>query len=281
MRSIGKDEIEFCVNQIRLNGYTVLENYLQSAQLLDQKIDRLFDFRSERFAELRSYQLPEGVQRKSLQEDDFIHHLPVYDVLFARLSVEGDHQEIIRDILNDKFYGIEPGVIPNYNLGMFNARRGHSALPWHNDVRFQHSSCETFSLQTFFSLEDMDSCNGTLCVVPESHFLGTYPRYPRDFDSCEILGLKSGDLVIFDSRLHHCTIVGNNNLLNIPWTILGTYRSWWLKQNFDYYGYFCDYKNTHPHRFSQSQLAILGGNSHVDMNLHRSVSLRRRAADIE
>ena len=282
-RPIDKHEIKSHIKNIEKEGYSVIKSLILpiKQEKVAKSIEELYLTNRQEFDELSRNQLPAGKQRESLEKDEVINHLPIYDNLFAKMSVEGDHHEIIRLFLNDKYYGIESNSMPNYNLAQFSARKGHSRLEWHNDIRFQHTCREIFSLQVFISLEKMNIDNGTLCVVPGSHLTGIYPSYPEEFNDYNAIDLESGDAIIFDSRIHHSTKVEKQNG-NHPWTILGTYRSWWLKQTFDYFGYLNEKNKSSSNGevFSKSELAIFGGNAYVDQNPNQSLSVRRRTIDI-
>jgi len=125
-------------------------------------------------------------------------------------------------------------------------------------------------MQVFIALEEMNGCNGALCVVPKSHHSMQLPNI--NYESLEneiILDLKPGDIVIFDSRMWHRTRSEKNS--KGAWSILLTYRCWWLKQQFDL---FALTKKFHS-LLSDNQKLILGGCSIPSVDIFSTSSMRR------
>ena len=108
-RPIDKHEIKSHIKNIENEGYSVIKSLILpiKQEKVAKSIEELYLTNRQEFDELSRNQLPAGKQRESLEKDEVINHLPIYDNLFAKMSVEGDHHEIIRLFLNDKYYGIE------------------------------------------------------------------------------------------------------------------------------------------------------------------------------
>ena len=228
--------------EIKSLGYTILKNYVSNNYInqVTNELVRIHSFiKDDSFKGFES-SLPRGDQGECLKNDINICHLPIYSKIFINMGLNGDHLKILKNILNDIHYQLIPNKFPNFILAQMNARIGLNNLPCHNDVRLQMPGEKTFSVQGFLALDELSEKNGTLKLVPKTHTSGSYPNHKTTNESEVLnLSLNSGDLVLFDSRLHHATATNNNH--DHVWTILYTYRSWWVKPQFDFWRYFENY----------------------------------------
>ena len=147
------------------------------------------------------------------------------------MATTGAHLNVIREFLNDPHYQVIPADDFNFILAQQNARNGMSALPFHVDVRLQTPGESCWSMQTFLSLDKLDELNGALKVRPSTHLFPDMPDSSKNYKDAISINTDPGDLIIFYSKLHHSTAPNTNK--KSGWTILTTYRSWWVKQQFD------------------------------------------------
>ena len=159
----------------------------------------------------------------------------------------------------------------NFILAQLNAREGRVALPFHVDTRMCTIGPTTFSLQGYLSLGATYSSNGGLKVVPGSHTSGAFPNSAMDYPEAVSLCLNPGDLVLFSSELYHATSACLKDE-SPTWTILFTYRCWWVKQQYDI-------QSIVPKQWWQqmtpNQKLILGACSRVGDDIYGTLSSRK------
>tara|TARA_Y100001968_G_C19418254_1_gene750217 strand:+ start:366 stop:1238 length:873 start_codon:yes stop_codon:yes gene_type:complete len=268
-------EISNYSKELKSNGFLILRKYLKNNHLkvICSELNKIYSFlKDDSFNGLES-SLPVGEQYDCLKNDLNINHLPIYSKTFLSLALGGQHLNILRNILNDFHYNLIPNDLPNFILAQMNARVGFNSLPWHNDVRFQSPGEKTFSVQGFLTLDQLNENNGTLFIMPRTHIEGTYPNKNQIQEAKVVkLELEPGDFVLFDSRLHHCT--SRNKTTKKVWTILFTYRSWWVKPQFDFWRYFEANKSCIAHLNSLERL-MLGECSYSPYDPRESTSIRR------
>lgn len=278
-RVLGNNEINEHIANFKKFGYTILKEYLNPDKhnFIKNEIDRISNYHEKDPYDGAIKSLPKGEQKDSLSYDNTVPHLPIYNPIFIKLATRGFHHYILKYFINDNFYKIIDNKIPNYCLAHFVARKGKKPLNWHTDVRLQIPGDKTFSIQGFLPLNRMDSSTGSFCLIPSSNKTGKYPDEnmisESDFKELE---LKAGDLLLFDSRIHHSTSVKSTEYF--PWTLLYTYRCWWVKPGFDYWRYFTNNKSCLSNLESLDRV-ILGQSSEIPFDPRDSVSARKPIID--
>ena len=86
------------------------------------------------------------------------------------------------------------------------------------------------SMQMIFSLNGQSEANGCTKIVPGSHKAGNFPNREMT-DIATPLICDAGDAIIWDSRLWHGA--GQNVNKTDRWSLVATFRPWFMKQNFD------------------------------------------------
>ena len=270
---LNDKQITECIEDIKKKGYSIIRGYLKKEHIQDvqSKIDFIHNFLIGNGYKSLESSLPLSYLKSKEISVLLINHIPIYQKLFLEMSVKGSHLKILTELLNDKFYGLIPVELPNFILSEMNARKTYKPLPWHNDVRYQTKQLETYSCQCFMSLENVNSTNGTLSVIPNSHLLGCYPTDVNE-NQIENLELDAGDFVIFDSRIYHAT----SNLITAqsPWTIVSQYRSWWVKPLFNYWRFFMSSPKSIS-GLNPIERSILGENSEPPYDPMESNSARK------
>ena len=128
-------------------------------------------------------------------------------------------------------------------------------------------------MQGFVPLLKMNSNTGTFCLIPTSNVKGVYPQIDSlEHNKVLELDFNIGDFLMFDSRIHHSTSV--NSAIEQPWTLLFTYRSWWVKPGFDYWRYFSNNQSCIS-SLNPLDRVILGQSSAIPFDPRESVSSRR------
>ena len=231
-RLIPPDEINYFVHKIDTEGYCVINNYLLPDKLtsLNADMEDCFKLFSSNF-DNNGYPAPVGIQ-SVIREDRMINNVFHFNRSVLEMATAGSHLDVVKPFLNDPFYKLVPKEDPNFILAQLNAREARVALPFHVDTRMCSLGPTTWSLQGYLSLGATNIRNGGLQVIPGSHTSGTFANSKADCHGSVSLSLNPGDLVIFSSELHHATTACLPNEVPV-WTILFTYRCWWVKQQYD------------------------------------------------
>ena len=254
--------------QLKRDGYIVLKKYYD-LQLVD-KLKKLIAYNKNLINDVNYKEIiaPLGYQ-KLIKNDEILNNLPYYDICFLNTATEGLHLDIIGEILNDPHYGLIPKEKNNFILGQSNARNNLNSLPFHNDVRLKTPGDKTWSLQTMLSLDKLTSNNGCLIIRPFSHLSDIFPNITQNYNDGEHIETSPGDLIVFYSKLDHAT--ASNNSQQSSWSILNTYRSWWVKPQFDFHNMI---KKEYINQITIEQYYMLGGCSIPSSNQISSASMR-------
>lgn len=231
-RDIPADEAAALARALEKDGYCVIRSYVLPEKLtgLNADMETCFSQFSANFGK-DGYVAPVGIQ-SVIREDRVVNNVFHFHRQVLEMATAGRHLEVVKPFLNDPFYGLIPKEDPNFILAQLNAREGRVALPFHVDTRMCTAGPSTWSLQGYLSLGPTHAGNGGLRVVPGSHASGVFPDYTKDYPEAVNLALDPGDLVLFSSQLHHATTACAEGQAP-AWTILFTYRCWWVKQQYD------------------------------------------------
>jgi len=270
-RHIPPSEVAALVLNIQTSGYCVIKSYVLPDNQISLNVDMEDCFRkfSANF-DTEGYVAPVGIQ-SVISKDRIINNVFQFHRQVLEMATAGSHLDVVKPFLNDPFYKLVPKEDPNFILAQFNARAGRVALPVHVDTRMCTLGPTTWSLQGYLSLGATHSENGGLQVVPGSHTSGTFPNSMADCPELLSLSLNSGDLVLFSSELHHATTACLPAQSPV-WTILFTYRCWWVKKQYDI-------ELMVPHAWWQeltpNQKLIAGACSRVSCDVYDSSSSRK------
>lgn len=187
-----EDDLQGIGNFFKENGYVVVKNIsdVKNRTSLVQLIDEIME---SKIAETRR-----------LGFMDLYH-----DDILAQLRQDPRIYTVFSEILGTKKLWVVFDRVIHQKID-----EDEDALPPHVDQN-PIKNPEFFNVQAMIALSDMDESTGTLAVIPKSHLF--FPRYTawaalkdgyveyRDDDLPLFVGLrlKSGELVIWDSRTTH------------------------------------------------------------------------------
>lgn len=214
------------IHQIQLEGYTILKKAVLPTiveDLLNFVSNFTYNFEEQKF-------LADNQQRlNAYGRNVFNIALKRPDAL--KLFIRNLPGEIMRGILNDKYYAAIPNELPNYILRSMILRSSMGAMPYHIDSFIPHQGNYTSVLQVALFLNESNIDNGCTLVVPQSHNSGEYAPQGNNPNAIP-LPAEAGDIVIWDSRLWHATL--ENKSKKDRWALVGTFCRWYIKQGFDY-----------------------------------------------
>ena len=222
LRELSSGDIADHVADINYSGFTVVKNFLPkdvTATLLD-----LVHRYSENKKSLVNISSNQAL-------DDYVYHLQYKDERFIHIFGESNILKILQPFLNDPYYSQIPKDQPNFLLAYYNARSSVAPLDLHIDSYIPLISQFTTSMQISVSLCGQSKHNGATIVVPGSHNLNQFPDRSANLQGVQTIECDAGDAIIWDSRLWHGAL--ENRSGKKRWSLVGTFRPWWAKQNFD------------------------------------------------
>lgn len=225
MRELDTTMIDRAVQEVQVFGYTIIQEALSEETRLS-----LLELVEAHHEVAKPALAASGVSANQAQ-DKYVYHLQFKHRLF--LDILSDWQSglrILRPFLQDPYYRQLPEDTNNFLLSYYNARSSVAALPLHIDNYVPSLGDYPNSMQIVFSLNGQNSNNGATIVVPGSHQSGRYPDRSLT-DKAYSLECAPGDAIIWDSRIWHGAAENMNGLDR--WSLVATFRPWFLKQNFD------------------------------------------------
>lgn len=214
------------IDAVHQEGYVLIKQAVAQAVVKD-----LLDFSC-------NFQYTEDEQASLLRNQQRLNGYGqnVFNVAMKRpdtvpIFIRGVQGEVMKGLLNDRFYAAIPQHLPNYILRSMLLRSSLGAMPYHIDSFIPYAGDETTVVQSILFLNDSKIDNGCTLVVPRSHQTGEYA--PQGENPAAIpLEAEAGDIVIWDSRLWHATL--ENKARRSRWALVGTFCRWYIKQGFDY-----------------------------------------------
>lgn len=191
--------ISLIVEQIRLNGFAIIENILHQKKVSDviNEVDVLYDQEIEN----------EGINNLKKINDlgvlrsPFLLSKKISDIIFSKTVLD-----INKAFFNDQF-------ILHVNRAIINSKKfSHPATTWHREPPYQNFTTNEPVALTFVHFLDKNSQeNGGLKILKASH---KWPYFPsQDFvnRNQEIPEIKKGSLLVFDSALFHSASKNNSS----------------------------------------------------------------------
>jgi ectoine hydroxylase-related dioxygenase (phytanoyl-CoA dioxygenase family) len=222
MRIIQTDEIEQKLKELKIYGYTVVSDYLDS-----DSVEKLLTLTNQLY-DPKNHKVFQGRPEREL-DDKMVYNLQNKDKVYIDLLSESFLTKILTENLNDPFYKHIPPEEPNYILSFYNARSSGPKLDLHTDTFVPSPGEKTWLMQAAFVLEDSSVENGCTILVPGSHISGKF--VDRKLVKLEYIEVKAGALVIWDSRIWHGTT--ENTTKKSRWSLIATFSTWWVKQRSD------------------------------------------------
>jgi len=216
-------DIDVAAHNRRLDvlGYTMIPGFLDP--------DRAEGLRSRAIELHAEVKATPGRAAPRPELEGVVPNLQNYDRMFIDILSDVRLEALLMPRLNDPYYAPIPADAPNYILGELIARSSTKALPLHLDSWMPAAGNQTWMVQVVFALEDRDEAEGCSVVVPGSHQSGSYPD--RQLETVHPVPVRTGDLVIWDSRLWHAS--RDRTSARPGWIVLATFQRWWVKPRFD------------------------------------------------
>lgn len=182
---------DLSLEELRINGFSVLENILNSEELNDCRIrlDAIYEKQKLNFGEQNL---------KIINETNLVRCPLIYDEFFLKIATNLTVLDIVKRILGDYFIlHLQNGIINKPG-------EEHHQSSWHRDLPYQNFVIsKPLAVGALFCIDEFTSESGSTFVLPHSHRVEDVPspQYIKRF-SKQILA-EAGSVILFDSMLFH------------------------------------------------------------------------------
>ena len=221
-RDLSEAEIDRCIADIGILGYSKIEGFLPPDALADQQARLHRQVEAHRGAAYPGYS-------EFRPEDEQVFNLQNKEKAFLDPLGAPGLERILMAFLSDPHYPALPADAPNYILGEYIARASGTPLKLHIDAWMAAPGPATWMMQLAIALDDRTEANGCSLVVPGSHRSGSLSE--RDYKGTTPLPMKAGDAALWDSRLWHGALPNTSG--RQAWSLIATLQRWWVKPRFD------------------------------------------------
>lgn len=213
-------DLDCHVEQLRLDGYMVLENVLNECELNFARKQIDFIYRQQ-IDEVGDEQVLEKIRDKN-----FARCLLAYNEFFlTRVAANERVLEVVNRILGEHYIlmlqnGILNKPYPNQNS---------NACAFHRDLNYQHfTSSRPLSVSALFCIDNFTEKTGATCVVPYTHKSEKCPSEYYIRKNQKSIDAKAGSVIIFDSMMYHRA--GKNTSGNVRRAVNNMYVLPFIKQ---------------------------------------------------
>ena len=213
-------DIEKHVEELYLNGYTILENVLDEKDLdiARRKIDVIYQ---RQINELGDEHLLEKIK-----DSNFARCLLAYDKFFlTKVAANKRVIEIINKALGDYYVLMLQNAIINQPYSYQNS----NACAFHRDLNYQHfTSSRPLSISALFCIDHFTEKTGATCILPYTHKTEKCPSEHYIQNNEKVVTATAGSVIIFDSMMYHRA--GRNTSDNVRRAINNMYVLPFIKQ---------------------------------------------------
>lgn len=188
----NEDEDDFCVEEIRQIGYTVIPSgySAEELQLIREKLDAIY-----------------ATQIKELGGEEKLKQ--INDANVARCTVEYDHY-FVKLAAHPRLLSIgrklmaAPFILMSQNGIINRPDDEHYQVTWHRDLNYQHFVCSRpLAMSALYCIDEFSDVTGATAVIPASHSLEAFPspEYIRKHETT--VSAPAGSIIVFDAMLYH------------------------------------------------------------------------------
>lgn len=214
-----QNSIDFHIEELKINGFSVLENVLNVEQLKNcrLKLDEVYQTQLTAFGEENLVKIKEqNIARAPL----------VYDEFFLDIACNERVLSVVEAMIGNYFIlHLQNGIINKPN-------EEHHQSSWHRDLPYQNFVISTpLAIGALYCIDHFTAESGSTFVLPHSHRVETIPsnQYIEKF-SKQVFA-EAGSVILFDSMLFHKA--GYNSSDFIRRAINNVYTVPILKQQID------------------------------------------------
>tara|TARA_B110001454_G_C12706986_1_gene429039 strand:- start:1135 stop:1956 length:822 start_codon:yes stop_codon:yes gene_type:complete len=217
------------INQIKNQGYTILENVLteQECELYKSMLNR--DHKKYSPKHIKSTDTDHGLNNKD--QEEIVYNLHNKDMKYFDLCDHPKVIPIVKEILQEGSYqNSQP-----FNLLGFDARNpsmNTKPQQLHLDSNLPGQGGYPLIIVALFMLDDFTKESGTTRIVPGSHLRSDYAENDKTYDEEISVEASKGSVLIFNGAIWH----GGGGKLNNEsrWAVLPSYGRWFIKPAFNF-----------------------------------------------
>lgn len=184
--------LEFQIEQIRMQGYTILTECYTEEQLekIRSGIDNVYQTQVD---EVGNEQM-----LYDIGDADIARQLLAYDEDFLEYATNPRLLDIMSHFLGKNY------VLYQQNGNIHKPNVAHTSVPWHRDLTFFHYySSRPLAISTVHIIDDYTEESGGLYFLPGSHKFNEFPSFEYVEDNRRFITAKAGSIVVFDSMCFH------------------------------------------------------------------------------
>jgi len=219
-QSSCKNDIDLYVEEIKINGFTIIENILTNEEIsiYRNKIDKIYKHQEDSF----------GLDKlKSIKEKDMCRIPLKYDEYFIHIATKDIVLEIVKRFLGN-FY-----ILSLQNAIINRPNEIHHQSSWHRDLPYQNFTISNpISINALFCIDDFSKETGATMLVPYTHNMEILPSDEYIEKHAISSKAKAGSVIIFDSMLFHKGGYNSSNIIRRA--INQQYQIPLLKQFYDF-----------------------------------------------
>ncbi len=197
-QTVVDNTIDLKVEELRLNGFTVLHNIFSSEAMREAGValDGLLNRQTDEAG---------GKQNMQRANDDDLVRCPLaYSSFFLEFATCPIVVEIIRKVLGETFVLLmQNGIINRSENKQYQVR-------WHRDMNYQHwTSSKILAVNFLICLDKFYAEGGSTWVIPGSHLHGAFPSKEYVAKHAIPLEAPAGSVIIMDAMAYHRSGVNN------------------------------------------------------------------------
>lgn len=191
-RYIANGDFDLRVEEIKRNGYTVLEGCMNadSVAYVRDKIDEVYDCQVAEFGGEESLiEIGEhGLARNLLEYDDY----------FLNIITHEDVLALIRFFLGEYF------TLFQFNGNLNISDLPATSTPWHRDITFRDFiSSRPISITTIWVIDEFNEENDGITILPASQKHELFPSFEFAEKYQQKIFAKEGSVIILDGMFFH------------------------------------------------------------------------------
>jgi len=185
-------ELERALEEITINGFTIVEDVLSAAQLQEaaRRIDAVYEVQAAEIG---------GTQNLRRINDEMIARgLLAYDEFFLEVAVNPKIIFVLEALLGDYFTLLQQNAITNV------PGTTSYQTSWHRDLVYQHFiPSRPIAISALICVDDFSEVNGGTYVLPSSHKVERFPSQTFVEKHERVANARAGSAIVFDSMLFH------------------------------------------------------------------------------
>lgn len=192
--SIANNWVDRAVEEITINGYTLVDSGLDSLQLeyLRKRIDQIYDYQVQ--------QLGSQDALHAIKDANIARALCAYDRAFIEVALLPQIQNVCSAILGKQF------ILMSQN-GIINpAKEQHYQFSWHRDLNYQHYvSSKPLAISALVCVDPFNDYTGGTHVLPATHRVEAFPSREFVIANQKLIEAPAGTIILFDCMVFHRT----------------------------------------------------------------------------